>query len=107
MAIDDKRQDRNRGIVQTFITTLALVALLGGSVAIAQTGGSPRSSAGPVSSTVPSSLTPDTRLMGRAPVGHRQPHESDVPSEKSTEIEHISADDAAVDRRISNICHGC
>jgi hypothetical protein len=89
--------------MRNLITTVALLALLGGPVAIAQTTGSARSSAGPASPTVPSSLTPDTRLIGSAPVGHRQPHASDVPSDNSNDLEHISAEDAAVDRKINNI----
>jgi hypothetical protein len=93
--------------MRNLITTVALLALLGGPVAIAQTTGSARSSAGPASPTVPSSLTPDTRLIGSAPVGHRQPHASDVPSDNSNDLEHISAEDAAVDRKINNICRGC
>jgi hypothetical protein len=48
----------------------------------------------------------DTRLIGSAPVGHRQPHSSDVPLENSSDIEHVGAEDAAVDRKL-NICRGC
>jgi hypothetical protein len=43
----------------------------------------------------------DTRLIGSAPIGHRQPRASDVPSEKPSELEQLSADDAAVDRMIN------
>ena len=89
------------------MTTVVLLALLGGPVAIAQTTGSQRSSAGPASPTVPSSLAPDRRLIGSVPVGHRQPHGSDVPSESPNDIEHIGPEDAAVDRKINNICRGC
>jgi hypothetical protein len=89
------------------MTTVVLLALLGGPVAIAQTTGSPRSSAGPASPTVPSSLAPDRRLIGSVPVGHRQPHGSDVPSESPNDIEHIDPEDAVVDRKINNICRGC
>jgi hypothetical protein len=45
------------------------------------------------------------RSVGDAPVGHRQPRAGDVSS--SRKIEEISAEDAAVDRKISNICRGC
>jgi hypothetical protein len=52
----------------------------------------------------PVSPAPDTRLIGKAPVGHRLPHAGDVPPEN--DLEHISAGDAAVDRKINNICRG-
>jgi hypothetical protein len=63
-------------------------------VTIAQTIGS----AG--SSTRPASLAADTRLIRSAPVGHRQPRAGDVPPEN--DLEHIGAEDAAVDRKINN-----
>jgi hypothetical protein len=54
---------------------------------------------------VPSLLAQNTRLTG-APVGHRQPHARDVPSENPGDLEHIGEEDAAVDRKL-NICRGC
>jgi hypothetical protein len=57
------------------ITTIALLTLLSSPGAIAQTTGSARSSAELASPTVRSSMTPDTRLIGSAPIGHRQPRE--------------------------------
>jgi hypothetical protein len=56
---------------------------------------------------MPSSLTPGTQSIGSAPVGHHQPRASDGPSESSNDLDHISAEDAAVDRKINNICRGC
>jgi hypothetical protein len=50
-------------------------------------------------------LTQNTRLIG-APVGHRQPHARDVPSENAADLEHIGEEDAAVNRKL-NICRGC
>jgi hypothetical protein len=50
-------------------------------------------------------LTQNTQSIG-APVGHRQPHARDVPSENSGDLEHIGEEDAAVDRKL-NICRGC
>jgi hypothetical protein len=88
------------------ITMVALMALFDSPAAIAQTIGNARSSAGPANPTAPSSLMQDTRLIGSAPVGHRQPHSSDVPLENSSDIEHVGAEDAAVDRKL-NICRGC
>jgi hypothetical protein len=90
--------------MRNLITTIALLILLGTPGAIAQTTGSARSSAERASS-----ITPDSRLIGSAPVGHRQPRASDVPSENSAsgDPDQISAEDAALDRRINNICRGC
>jgi hypothetical protein len=90
--------------MQKLITMAALLTLLGSPVASAQTIG--RSAAGPARPTVSLSLMQDTRLVGSAPVGHRQPHASDVPSENPNDLEHIMAEDAAVDRKL-NICRGC
>ena len=69
--------------MRNLITTIALLALLGSPGAIAQTTGSARSSAELASSTARSSMPPDRRLIGSAPIGHRQPRPSDVPSENS------------------------
>ena len=88
------------------ITTIALLTLLSSPGAIAQTTGSARSSAELARPTVRSSMTPDTRLIGSAPIGHRQPHSGGVPSENTGDIERIGAEDAAVDRKL-NICRGC
>jgi hypothetical protein len=51
-------------------------------------------------------LAQNTRLIGGAPVGHRQPHARDVPSENPGDLKHIGEEDAAVDRKL-NICRGC
>jgi len=61
--------------MQNVITMVALLTLLGSPVAIAQTVG--KSSAGPARPTVSLSLARDTRLVGGAPVGHRQPNARD------------------------------
>jgi hypothetical protein len=47
----------------------------------------------------------NTRSIRGAPVGHRQPHTSDVPSQNASDLEHISEEDAAVDRKLT-ICRG-
>jgi hypothetical protein len=88
------------------ITMVALVALFDCPAAIAQTVGIARSSAGPANPTAASSLMQDTQLIGSAPIGHRQPHSGDVPLANTSDIEHIGAEDAAVDRKL-NICRGC
>jgi hypothetical protein len=92
--------------MRNLITTVALLASLDSPEAIAQIMGNARSPAGLARPTAPLSLTQDTRLIGNAPVGHRQAHASGMPSENTNALEHISAEDAAVDRRLK-ICRGC
>ena len=92
--------------MRNLIRTVVLLALLGNRATIAQTVGSVTSLDAPLSTTAPSSLTKTTRLIGGAPIGHRQPHARDVPSENAGDLEHISAEDAAIDRKLT-ICRGC
>ncbi|MDH6263744.1 hypothetical protein [Bradyrhizobium sp. BR13661] len=42
-----------------------------------------------------------------APVGHRQPHVSDVPATTMGPQDFLDQEDANVDRKISGICRGC
>jgi hypothetical protein len=91
--------------MRNLIKTVAVLALLGSRGAIAQTVGTARSSTGS-SATAALSSTQDTRLIGVAPVGHRQPHARDVPPQSPSELERLTAEDAAVDRKLI-ICHGC
>ncbi len=44
-----------------------------------------------------------------APIGHRQPRASDVPSEKSLSDPNSpqNKEDAALDKKIKSICRGC
>jgi hypothetical protein len=93
--------------MRNLIKTVAVLALLGSRGAIAQTVGTARSSTGsPATATAALSSTQDTRLIGVAPVGHRQPHARDVPPQSPSELERLTAEDAAVDRKLI-ICHGC
>ena len=92
--------------MRNLIRTIVLLALLGNRATIAQTVGIGTSSAGLASTTAPPSLMKTTRLVGGAPVGHRQPHARDVPSENAGDLEHISEEDAAIDRKLI-ICRGC
>jgi hypothetical protein len=93
--------------MRNLIKTVAVLALLGSRAAIAQTMGTARSSSGSFTAAIaPFSLTQDERLIGRAPTGHRQPHVRDVPSESPGDLERLTEEDAAVDRRII-ICRGC
>lgn len=79
-------------------TTMALLILIGSPAAIAQTGNSGGSSTAVKSPTV-----------REAPIGHRQPRASDVPSEKnlSDPNDPLSKENAALDRKIKSICRGC
>jgi hypothetical protein len=86
-------------------TVLALTAgaTAIGETAMAQGGGTStymKNSAGSSSSDRP---------LPQAPVGHRQPRASDVPSEKnlSNPNDPANREDAALDRKIKSICRGC
>ena len=93
--------------MRNVIKIVVILALLGSRGAIAQTVGTARSSAGSLTTaTAPLSLTQDTRLVGGAPVGHRQPHARDVPSQNPSDLERLTEEDAAVDRKLT-ICRGC
>jgi hypothetical protein len=85
--------------MQKLITAAAVLILLGGSVAVAQNSGRTRNSAGS-SSQAPSGGGPI-----EAPIGHKQPRASDVPSQDSATP--MDAEDAALDRKIKSICRGC
>ena len=45
----------------------------------------------------------------QAPIGHRQPRASDVPSEKSLNDPNdpLSKENALLDKKIKSICRGC
>jgi hypothetical protein len=61
----------------------------------------------PADPTVPPSLTSDPRLTGGAPVPpHHQPTRADTAA-ITDEMLKPSPEDAALDRKIKNICHGC
>jgi hypothetical protein len=93
--------------MRNFVKTLAVLALLGSRGTIAQTVGTARSSAGALATaTAPLSSTQDARLMGGAPVGHRQPHARDVPLQNPGDLERLTEEDAVIDRKLT-ICRGC
>jgi len=81
------------------IPTMALLALVGGPAAMAQTG----------SNTGSSGAANPSAMPREAPIGHRQPRVSDVPSEKnlSNPNDPMNKEDAALDRKIKSICRGC
>jgi hypothetical protein len=92
--------------MRNLITTMALMVLIGGPAAMAQTGGAAGGGANP---SVPPALAPSPGVVGSAPVGHRQPRASDVPSEKnlSDPNDPLSKENAALDKKIKSICRGC
>jgi hypothetical protein len=90
--------------MRNLVKTVAVLALFGSRVAMAETAG--KSSDERENAIADSSLAHQTRWIGGAPIGHRQPHTSDVPSEAAAHLEQLSAEDAKVDRKL-NICRGC
>jgi hypothetical protein len=99
----ERRSQLERFIMRKLITTIALLALIDTSAAIAQTVGLGNSSASP-----PASTNPDSRLLP-APVGHRQPRADQVPDEKNLgdPNDPINRENAALDRMVKGICRGC
>ena len=87
--------------MRTTILSMALVALIGGADAFAQGSSS-------VSKNSGASGGGGGGVM-QAPIGHRQPRLSDVPSEKtlSDPNDPLSKENAALDRKIKSICRGC
>ena len=80
------------------ITSMALLVLIGGTAAIAQT-----SNSGGSSTAVKNQQAPP------APVGHRQPRAGDVPSEKNLADPNdaLAKENAALEKKIKSICRGC
>ena len=85
--------------MRTTILSIALVVLICGADAFAQGSSSvPKNSGGGGGGGVM-----------QAPVGHRQPRVSDVPSEKnlSDPNDPLSKENRDLDRKIKSICRGC
>jgi hypothetical protein len=82
--------------MKKIVASMALLVLIGTPAAIAQT------SAGSSGASKGSGVPP-------APVGHRQPRASDVPSEKGLNDPNdpINKEDAILDKKIKSICRGC
>jgi hypothetical protein len=89
--------------MRKLIATIALLAVIDTSVAVAQTVGMGNSS-----SPDPQSTNQDSRLLP-APVGHRQPRIDQVPDERNLgdPNDPINRENAALDRMVKGICHGC
>jgi hypothetical protein len=94
--------------MRKFITTIALLALVDPSVAIAQTARS-RSPAAPSTNPAAPSTNSEQQSLPEAPVGHRQPRADQVPSEKNLTDPNdpVNRENAALDRMINGICRGC
>ena len=93
--------------MRNVIKIVTILAFLGGRGAIAQTAVPARSFAASSGTAAGlSSLAQDTRMIGGAPVGHRQPRGRDVPSQGPGELERLTPEDAAIDRKLV-ICRGC
>jgi hypothetical protein len=96
---ENGRSKMKKWITTKLIMTIALLVLIGGATAIAQTG-SNMGTSGAANPSQPSR---------EAPVGHRQPRADQVPSEKNLSDPNNPAnkEDAALDRKIKSICRGC
>jgi hypothetical protein len=60
----------------------------------------------PANPSVPPSLTPDTRLVGGAPLPPHQQPRSDNSASPNISLK-PDPEDAALDRMIGSICRGC
>ena len=80
--------------MRKIILSVALLVLTGGPDVFAQGSSVPKNSDRPVI---------------QAPVGHRQPRASDVPSEKNLNDPNdpLSKENALLDKKIKSICRGC
>lgn len=83
--------------MKKIVLAASLVILLGGT-ATAQTGSKGSTTGGATSGSIP-----------QAPIGHRQPRASDVPSEKNLSDPNnpVNKEDALLDKKIKSICRGC
>jgi hypothetical protein len=85
--------------MRKLIATVALLALVGTAMAIAQTVGSRNPAA-----------QQSTNSAGDAPVGHRQPRADQAPSEEKPvddPNDSINRENAQLDRMTKGICRGC
>jgi hypothetical protein len=95
--------------MREMIGGVILVALFSGPAVTAETVGMAKPS--PVAGSPRTSDSSSRRdreliLAWPAPIGHRQPHAKDLPSQNPNELEQISEEDRAVDRKLT-ICRGC
>jgi hypothetical protein len=82
-----------------------------GSVLVLAAGAAAMAQGGAGSSSYPKGAPGSSpgRPVIQAPIGHRQPRASDVPSEKNLSDPNnpVNQEDAALDRKIKSICRGC
>ena len=80
----------------------AILVFAAGMTAMAQQGGGTSNYPKPLQGM-------SDRPIPQAPIGHRQPRASDVPSEQnlSDPSDPVNKEDAALDRKIKSICRGC
>jgi hypothetical protein len=88
-----------RSKMRKLFTTMALLVLIGGPAAMAQTG----------TNTGTSGAANPPPMIREAPIGHRQPRADQVPPEKNLSDPNnpMNKEDAALDRKIKSICRGC
>ncbi len=88
--------------MRKLIMTIALLALVDSSAAIARPAGSRNPAAPPL-------MNSGQQLLPEAPVGHRQPRADQVSSEKNLmdPNDPVNQENAALDRMINGICRGC
>ncbi|MCA6111775.1 hypothetical protein J6497_32110 [Bradyrhizobium sp. CNPSo 4026] len=92
--------------MREMIGAAILAALLSGRTATAETVGLAKPSPSAVSSGMSDASSQTLGQPWPAPVGHRQPQAKDLPSQSPNELDRISEEDRAVDRKLT-ICHGC
>jgi hypothetical protein len=95
--------------MRKLIITIALLALVDTSAAIAQSASSRNPAAVPPMSSDQQLMSSDQQSLPEAPIGHRQPRADQVPSEKDlmNPNDPVNQQNAAVDRIINGICRGC
>src|SRR4029077_7147804 len=99
----EREPQLGRSIMRKLITTIALLALIDTSAAIAQTVDSRNPAPIPLMSS-------DQQSIPEAPIGHRQPRADQVPSEKNLTgdpNDPINRENQALDRMTKGICRGC
>lgn len=95
-------------MMRKLIKMVALLAFIGNRDALAQTVGVAKSPTASVIATTPLKPMQDSRStpVGIAPIGRRQPRLRDLPFAAISELERLSAEDRALDRKLM-ICRGC
>jgi hypothetical protein len=91
--------DDGRSAMRKLMTATAFLILAGGSIAVAQTSGRNGDATKGTSQN-----SPGSGATVEAPIGHKQPRASDVPSDDGSKP---NAEDLALDRRLKSICRGC